>query len=524
MAADVQAGTQEYVIDVAYLRNFVDDLGPARLRLVAALNGFTPPPADGFDYCEIGSGQGDTMATLAAAYPGSRFLGVDINADHIAFAEGLARKGGLSNARFLEGDFEDLPRDALPDFDFVTTHGVFSWISPAKRRAFIDFATSKLKPGGLLFVSYNALPGWAPVEPLRRLMLDSASSVTGNSLDRARQGLQAAKLLGDAGAEYFTANPAVQSVLDTMVKNGLHYVAHEYFHAHFTPMYFADAAREMAERELYFIGQIPLHLNYRDLALPPPLVALLSSIENRVVFESIKDFALNESFRRDVFIKGKAGCSPALTRGYVERTRFGPVVTAGRIAREAKLPHYTLRFTGALFDALIPALSESAATVDELAQRPDLAPFGAAQIRDALLRLLLGDQISPMSAPSLPSRVGAAPAAGIYRVPLPYNRMIMEQRFSDKSPIVLASRVAGTGIVVSVLQAVVIRARLTEVEPADRQAWLRRYVERSQLRLRDGDRVVTDVTEQARLLSQEMARFCAERLPELLRLGGLEGG
>src|SRR5438445_598727 len=36
----VEAGGPEYVTDVAYLRNFVEDLAPPRLRLAAALNGF----------------------------------------------------------------------------------------------------------------------------------------------------------------------------------------------------------------------------------------------------------------------------------------------------------------------------------------------------------------------------------------------------------------------------------------------------------------------------------------------------
>src|SRR5262245_25440041 len=124
----------EYSTDVTYLRTFTNDLSPAMLRLVAALNGFAPPPADGFDYCELGCGNGDTTATLAAANPGARFIGVDINPGHVAFANGLAARGGLTNVRFLERDFEALLEEALPSLDFVCAHGVLSWVSPAKRK------------------------------------------------------------------------------------------------------------------------------------------------------------------------------------------------------------------------------------------------------------------------------------------------------------------------------------------------------------------------------------------------------
>src|SRR5580698_122565 len=127
----------EYVTDVTYVRSFEPDLSPARLRLVAALNGFTPPPEDDFDYCELGSAHGDTTATLAAAYPRARFVGVDLNRDHIASANRLAAGGRLENIRFLERDFEDLATANLPDFDFITAHGVMSWVSPAKQKALL---------------------------------------------------------------------------------------------------------------------------------------------------------------------------------------------------------------------------------------------------------------------------------------------------------------------------------------------------------------------------------------------------
>ena len=108
MTVTVQAEAvgPEYVTDVAYLRNFVEDLAPPRLRLCAALNGFTPPPAEGFAYGELGCGNGDTLATLAAAHPLASFVGVDMNPEHVAFAEGLASRGGLANARFLADDFD----------------------------------------------------------------------------------------------------------------------------------------------------------------------------------------------------------------------------------------------------------------------------------------------------------------------------------------------------------------------------------------------------------------------------------
>jgi SAM-dependent methyltransferase len=87
------------VSDVPYDRTFVHQLTPSGLRLAAALNGVTPPPEDDFDYLDLGSGPGDTLVGLAAANPRARFVGVDISPEYVAFANELARKGGVTNVR-----------------------------------------------------------------------------------------------------------------------------------------------------------------------------------------------------------------------------------------------------------------------------------------------------------------------------------------------------------------------------------------------------------------------------------------
>ena len=131
MTATVQAeaGGPEYVTDVAYLRNFVEDLAPLRLRLCAALSGFIPRrPGDGC--CRVlanGVRQlaGAARPRLAAAHPGASFVGVDVNPEHIAFAEGLASRGGLDNVRFLAADFEEFGRRA--DIPVATSLAAHFW-------------------------------------------------------------------------------------------------------------------------------------------------------------------------------------------------------------------------------------------------------------------------------------------------------------------------------------------------------------------------------------------------------------
>ncbi len=505
----------EYVTDVPYERTFVHQITPSALRLVAALNGIVAPPGDDFDYLELGSANGDTLVALAAANPRARFIGVDINASHIAFASELAARSGVTNVRFLERDFEALDREDLPAFDYVGAHGILSWVGPAKRKAVLDLAKTKLKPGGLLYVSYNALPGWAAIEPLRRLMLESSAAATGSTLDRARAGSAFANGLSEAGAAYFANHPTVKSMLGIMEKAGLPYVVHEYFHAHWHPMYFADLARELIARDLEFVGQLPLSQNIRDLALPPALKEIAKTAPDRIVYETVKDFALNELFRSDVFVKSSALPEESVLRAFFESTSFGTTTT--QIKRSVKLPIYSLDFTGPVYDAILPEITGAAATAMEFAARPKLAELGTKRIADCVQNLTLGGQVVPMRhAPA-----SAATGSG-YRVPVAYNRLVIDDVLDGgTSPSVLASPTTGTGLPITLLEMICIHL-LTGVESSAHASWLRRFSHKKTPRLTIGDREITSGDEMVKLVTRELDAVATRALPKWIELGLVE--
>lgn len=74
----------------------------------------------GIDMLDVGCGRGRALQQLAAAFPASRFTGLDLSPEAIAHAEGGS--SGLDNLRFLVGDAARLG-DLWParSFDLVTT-------------------------------------------------------------------------------------------------------------------------------------------------------------------------------------------------------------------------------------------------------------------------------------------------------------------------------------------------------------------------------------------------------------------
>src|SRR5215470_8217228 len=169
---------QGYHVGIAYTLGFYPELAPNHLEAALLFAGFKSDVARaGTTYCELGCGYGLTTLVLAAANPQMSFVGVDFNPIHIVAARALCESARLSNIRFVEASFDELlePRFAdLGDFDIIALHGIYSWVAPSIRRAIVKFADARLKTGGVLYVSYNAAPGWMPRAPLQRLIFEYA--------------------------------------------------------------------------------------------------------------------------------------------------------------------------------------------------------------------------------------------------------------------------------------------------------------------------------------------------------------
>ena len=164
-------GTHGYIAEIDYTYGFYRELSPALLNYALLLRGYEPPSLDaGFRYCELGFGQGVSANLLAATHPQGRFEGTDFNPRHASGAAGLSAAAGLQNTTWHDDSFEQfLDRDTEP-FDYISLHGIWSWVSPQNRHFLVEILRRKLRPGGVAYISYNCTPGWNPMIPLRDLL------------------------------------------------------------------------------------------------------------------------------------------------------------------------------------------------------------------------------------------------------------------------------------------------------------------------------------------------------------------
>ena len=210
-----------YVTDITYITGYHRTQSPTLMSLAALLGNIATPmpgPDEPVSYLELGCGQGFGALVLAASNPGWSVTAIDFNPAHIAEARSWAAKAGLGNIRFLEADISTLSEDPaaakVPEADFVSMHGLWSWVPKAVQAGVVRLLQTKVKPGGVVHVSYNALPAWGPALGMQRLLREGGRRMAARSDRQASEGLKLVQELQAGGRLPACALVVADGVID----------------------------------------------------------------------------------------------------------------------------------------------------------------------------------------------------------------------------------------------------------------------------------------------------------------------
>lgn len=296
-----------YLTEVAYPHHFQREATPLWLTFAAtALGRHSPDITRAFDWCELGCGQGFSLVANAAANPAGHFYGLDLNPAHIGHARGLADAAGIDNALFIEADFAVLDdcQASLPEqFDFIVCHGVYSWVSARHRQALRRFVEQRLKPGGMLYLSYASQPGMAFFTAAQRFLQQYVAAAQGSLIERFEAGLDALQRLDAAGAGQFAGNREMHDYLRQSLALGTAYLAHDWLAEHWECLHVADVIADFAQAGCDYLGSATLLENIDALSIPGNVQAQLDELTTPALRETFKDLVRNQSLRRDLYQK-----------------------------------------------------------------------------------------------------------------------------------------------------------------------------------------------------------------------------
>ncbi|MEX0739203.1 MAG: class I SAM-dependent methyltransferase [Pseudohongiella sp.] len=294
-----------YIADIGYTFGYYPELNPLRVKLAFLNKGLKFPEVG--NACELGFGQG-VSANLHAAASSTHWYGTDFNPAQAGFAQELAEISGCG-ARLYDEAFSDFAaRDDLPDFDYIGLHGIWSWISDENRAVIVDFIRRKLKVGGVLYISYNTLPGWSNFAPMRHLMTEHAEVIGAQGrgiVSRIEDAIEFADALLATNPIYLRANPNISDRVAKLREQNRQYLAHEYFNRDWHPMHFATMVDWLEPAKLSYACSANYLESIDSINLTEDQQKFLRDISDDMFRESVRDFMVNQQFRRDYWVKGE---------------------------------------------------------------------------------------------------------------------------------------------------------------------------------------------------------------------------
>ncbi|WP_274630037.1 class I SAM-dependent methyltransferase [Arvimicrobium flavum] len=499
-----------YVTDLDYTYGFYRELTPGILSLALMWRQIAAPSPDAkLAYCELGCGQGMSANILAAANPHIEFHATDFNPGQIAFARDLAASARLGNMHFYEDSFAEFAgRKDLPDFDIIALHGIYSWVRDEYRANIRDIIRRRLKPGGIVYVSYNCLPGWAAAAPMRHLLYLHGKSSGGPTAGRVGPALDFVGKVEESGARYFKATPGIKERLENLRKQNHNYVAHEYMNDVWKMMYFSDVEEEMRDAKLTFAGSAHLLDTLDQINITTAQQKLLAEIQDPVLRESTRDYMVNQQFRRDVFVKGRVALQQDRLEGMLRNLRFALTVPLSALSLKIKGARGDADASPAVYKPVAEMIAEAPRSAAEIVADPRGGQLKPAEVLQCLYILTASGQAHPcLAAADLSDRHASARAlndAILQRAP-----DFAELRF-------LASPVTGGGVAVDRMAQLFLLAERKNVDPkefADKA-----LARRGEQFIVDGKPVVERGEHQAEL-ARRFAAYQQEQLPMLKRLG-----
>lgn len=289
---------------------------PRHMEAIAALFGLTPPPVTACRVLELGCAAGGNLIPQAQELSGSTFVGVDASARQISAGRQLVESLGLANIELRQADIGDITPD-WGQFDYIISHGLFSWLPPALQAKVLEISARNLSPSGVAYVSYNTYPGWYQRGTVRELLRRHTAQFSDaqKKLEQAQVFLNFLLKSADADSSYGKLLREETALLEDLGDES--YLFHEHLEEHNQPLFFHEFMDRAQAQRLQYVGDADFGLMLVQ-NLPPAAHEPLAKLP-LLQQEQYIDFVRGRHFRKTLLCHQAVELRRALEPDQMER-------------------------------------------------------------------------------------------------------------------------------------------------------------------------------------------------------------
>ena len=313
---------------IPYQSNPFRETRPERLAAVAKLFGLDAPPAENCRVLEIGCSMGGNLLVMAQDHPRSQFIGIDASSRQITEGWKTVELLGLKNVQLKHLDMLDFGPD-FGEFDYIISHGVFSWVPPRVQDKMMEICQRHLAPNGVAYISYNTYPGWHIRGIVRDMML-----YRGGQFAEPDARLKQAKSLVEFVAQATRGSDTpyqrlLQGELNQMSQMEDYYLHHDHLEENNHPVYFHEMARKLAVNGLQYLGEADFSMMVSSNFSPEVAKTLHELGAHDIIqMEQYMDFVRCRYFRKTLIcrrsVKLNRTLVPAVVKGFLLASNAAP--------------------------------------------------------------------------------------------------------------------------------------------------------------------------------------------------------
>ncbi|MBW4437952.1 MAG: methyltransferase regulatory domain-containing protein [Pleurocapsa minor GSE-CHR-MK-17-07R] len=304
---------------------------PDRLAVLAIMMGLSPAPVERARILELGCGTGGNIIPLAYQYPESLCVGVDYAAKQIEIGQSAVDALGLKNIQLLAEDFMDMDEHSLGEFDYIITHGIYSWVPSPVQAKLLEITKRHLAPNGVAYISYNTLPGWRMYGIGRELMLYRTRNIT-DPKERTEAARGVLKFMADSAmavegsgtwSRFMNAyHIAIKSQSDYLATKPDELLFHDELEPNNEAVYFSEFMARANAAGLEFLAEsyFPYSVTTN---LPPAMQQELAKISGDLYeLEQYMDFLRCRTFRQTLLVHSEVKIDRAISPQRISRLYF----------------------------------------------------------------------------------------------------------------------------------------------------------------------------------------------------------